>query len=844
MAYSNQRTVSNGTLRTILLSITFFDKSEISVFVNDVKQNLGVNYTWATDNSIQFPDAIPAGTVVIVRRNTDISEMRHIFTEGAQFTNQTLDEDYTQILHIAQESVEGGYVTELFNDLDMHNYKIRNLGPAVLDKDALSLGQAKTVIRNSPDMLRTVRASMNEPELRVLPTPTLRADKLLGFNAAGQPVTVVPDASSGTSLGLALAGPNGSELVGHGDGTVGARLNALDSPLLDGVTGIQLGGVPKFGLMLDGVDSQIYPGAGNATQGITWITHNGIERMFISQRVGGASWGVDERVRFSEWRWVGDGGDMEVVAFTAPLAVGHGADLSVLEEDGVLYLYTTIGNLGTISGGVSAGGKGYSKTEWKGTATTQADVQNFRLFGDPGDGSYLFWPQRASVCTTNDGKYVLVVATSNVGTGRFFFVYDRAEVEAAGEFSSTVRPITGPVPFERAPGETGSTLQGMTSDGKHLYTVWGTGAVRSSKSIQIYDMAGRLRRTIPYGAAGSIYTENELMGLSALGIPVSFEPEGICLRNGELLTLSVDAWKAPGDIVPYAGCNWASINTTAKAGREPTNRAGWVITKLPANHAAYSETYAYVAGAYSRRAKRIMRIAMENANDLPMQLQDATTGTMKEYYAGTDIAYNAENGSFTIAKFYEALGTYKKFGEFNHNNTFNLFSTTTDTDNTRWVSMKSQWDSSMYGMQLRSSGGNAAGGANIDMHAVDCPVRPGELTLSSTDTAVVRLRNGSVTAATADGQCFAFFVDTEVRSTTDKVVRLGGLNNNWRAVHSQEYCVDVSTCRIMSGIGSPESVVTAQTGSIYMRRDNAGTTSLWTKTKGTGNTGWRVVAVV
>lgn len=46
---------------------------------------------------------------------------------------------------------------------------------------------------------------------------------------------------------------------------------------------------------------------------------------------------------------------------------------------------------------------------------------------------------------------------------------------------------------------------------------------------------------------------------------------------------------------------------------------------------------------------------------------------------------------------------------------------------------------------------------------------------------------------------------------------------------------------VSSGSGSPEGVVTAKIGSIYLRTDGASGTTLYTKVSGTGNTGWEVV---
>lgn len=43
---------------------------------------------------------------------------------------------------------------------------------------------------------------------------------------------------------------------------------------------------------------------------------------------------------------------------------------------------------------------------------------------------------------------------------------------------------------------------------------------------------------------------------------------------------------------------------------------------------------------------------------------------------------------------------------------------------------------------------------------------------------------------------------------------------------------------ISAGSGSPESVVTAMIGSLYLRLDGGASTTLYVKTSGSGNTGW------
>lgn len=153
----------------------------------------------------------------------------------------------------------------------------------------------------------------------------------------------------------------------------------------------------------------IYANAQNALQGIACVRHEGIEKVFITQQVGGSNWGTDTLTRISEWHYTSDGSTLSVVTFTEPLPLGHGSDLSATIENGELYLFTT-----TIAEtGSSLGGKGYSKTKWKGASTSAEDITHYRVFGEPGDNNLINLAQRASICVSNDGRYVILIATSN-----------------------------------------------------------------------------------------------------------------------------------------------------------------------------------------------------------------------------------------------------------------------------------------------------------------------------------------------------------------------------------------------------------------------------------------------
>lgn len=141
MTYATQRAVSDGTLSNLPLSIDYFDRTEISVYFDNVLATSGWAWVGTTDKTLHFVPTVPTGVEVTVRRTTAIDRPRNVFTEGAQFLAATLDENTVQVLRVAQELKEGVSIGDIFNDLTMHGHKITNVGAATNPGDAVSLGQ-------------------------------------------------------------------------------------------------------------------------------------------------------------------------------------------------------------------------------------------------------------------------------------------------------------------------------------------------------------------------------------------------------------------------------------------------------------------------------------------------------------------------------------------------------------------------------------------------------------------------------------------------------------------------------------------------------------------------------
>ena len=138
--YSVQEETSDGTLDRVVLGIDFIDTSHIHVFRSDIETELavGVDYTWDGDTAINLSVTVPTGVIVTLLRRTLYNAMLNVFSGGAPFTRVVLDENFDQILMIAQEAAESGLTYDYYRNLNLHNHRILNLGSPIADTDAAS----------------------------------------------------------------------------------------------------------------------------------------------------------------------------------------------------------------------------------------------------------------------------------------------------------------------------------------------------------------------------------------------------------------------------------------------------------------------------------------------------------------------------------------------------------------------------------------------------------------------------------------------------------------------------------------------------------------------------------
>lgn len=214
MSFSIQRATSDGTLALLDISIEYFEREEIAVLFDDIVDALPWAWVGAVDKKISFSPVVPNGVEVSVRRTTELGQLRHEFTQGAQFTAESLDESLRQVLHIAQEAKEGSGLGEVYQDLNFHGYRAKNLGDGVDPQDAATIGQLNThdatiiSYRDQTEVFKDqAEAAAADAEAAAL---SIDAPNVLykGGNLAG--LADVPTARSNLGLGTAAVAALGT----------------------------------------------------------------------------------------------------------------------------------------------------------------------------------------------------------------------------------------------------------------------------------------------------------------------------------------------------------------------------------------------------------------------------------------------------------------------------------------------------------------------------------------------------------------------------------------------------------------------------------------------------------
>lgn len=249
MSYSIQRAVSDGTMTLLPVSIEYFDREEISVLFDGVLNARQWAWVGSTDKTLSFTPAVANTVEVMIVRSTDLAELRHQFSLGAQFTAESLDESLLQILHIAQEAKEGSNLGEIFQNLNFHGFKAINMGNGSDPGDAVNHAQMAvhdaTIVgyRDATEGYKNAAAAsaaaalISESNAASTASAAVAAHRVDGNAHPMSAITGLSTALSGKQdtlvSGTNIKTVNGTSLLGAGDMPVGLLDGSVTVAKLD-----------------------------------------------------------------------------------------------------------------------------------------------------------------------------------------------------------------------------------------------------------------------------------------------------------------------------------------------------------------------------------------------------------------------------------------------------------------------------------------------------------------------------------------------------------------------------------------------------------------------------------
>lgn len=135
MAFSYQNYTGDNTTDTFAIPFDYTDQSEISVTVDGVAET---GLTFPSAASVQLTSAPATGTLVQVRRTTDLTAREVDFASGSVLTEEDLDNSNIQVFHAAQEAVDkanDGITLDSDDKWDAQSKIIKNVGTPTASTD-------------------------------------------------------------------------------------------------------------------------------------------------------------------------------------------------------------------------------------------------------------------------------------------------------------------------------------------------------------------------------------------------------------------------------------------------------------------------------------------------------------------------------------------------------------------------------------------------------------------------------------------------------------------------------------------------------------------------------------
>ena len=161
MAFSYQNYTGDNTTDTFAIPFTFTAQSEISVTVDGVAET---GLTFPSAASVQLTSAPATGTLVQVRRTTDLTARSVDFASGSVLTEEDLDNSNIQTFHAAQEAVDksnDGITLGADDKWDAQSKIIKNVGTPTASTDGATKAYVDAVAGSASAAAASATAAAN-----------------------------------------------------------------------------------------------------------------------------------------------------------------------------------------------------------------------------------------------------------------------------------------------------------------------------------------------------------------------------------------------------------------------------------------------------------------------------------------------------------------------------------------------------------------------------------------------------------------------------------------------------------------------------------------------------------
>lgn len=214
--------VGNGTETVFGFTFPYLQVKDIAITVDGVDTPVVLVGT----AQVSINPAPADGAKIRIFRDTPAQFPQYLFAGGIPMLPRYIDDNNRQLLYALQEGM-----TEFGHAVDVAD------AAAALAAEAKAQSSEAVVIAQSAvttvdqSLARVVRAPLTDPTMLPLPSATSRANRVMGFDALGNPVAIVPESGSATELALDLANPTdpskGAGQVGYAGSTVRQFLDRL-----------------------------------------------------------------------------------------------------------------------------------------------------------------------------------------------------------------------------------------------------------------------------------------------------------------------------------------------------------------------------------------------------------------------------------------------------------------------------------------------------------------------------------------------------------------------------------------------------------------------------------------